>query len=132
MSKILDNSKEGCTFVSEIRNNTIRAGLAVNSGEKTMMTTYNTIWVEVRAVKGIATKAEQKEMGLISPYVGWKAAYRYYPSKEAAQKHIAEMASRDLARTTSAQYLQIVNLPMLSLWAMSSQSISHQSKSAKE
>ena len=54
------------------------------------MTIYNTIWVEFRAVKGIATKADQKEMGLISPYVGWKAAYRYYPSKEAAQKHIAD------------------------------------------
>ena len=98
MSKILDNSKKGINLASEIRNNTIRAGLAVNSGEKTMMTTYNTIWVEFRAVKGIATKADQKEMGLISPYVGWKAAYRYYPSKEAAQKHIAEMASKGLGK----------------------------------
>ena len=94
----MDNSKESSNLASEIRNNTIRAGLAVNSGEKTMMTTYNTIWVEFRAVKGIATKADQKEMGLISPYVGWKAAYRYYPSKEAAQKHIAEMASKGLGK----------------------------------
>lgn len=98
LSKILDNSKESSNLASEIGNNTIRAGLAVNSGEKTMMTTYNTIWVEFRAVKGIATKADQKEMVLISPYVGWKAAYRYYPSKEAAQKHIAEMASKGLGK----------------------------------
>lgn len=63
-----------------------------------MMTIYNTIWVEFRATKGIVTKADQKEMGILSPYVGWKAAYRYYPSKEAAQKHIAEMASKGLGK----------------------------------
>lgn len=63
-----------------------------------MMTKYNTIWVEFRATKGVATKADQKKMGLVSPYVGWKAAYRYYPSKEAAQKHIAEMASKGLGK----------------------------------